>query len=658
MPRPSRDTSSVPLLVPDDDGVGGLDDAGRVGVLSLSFLALVATQFFVSLNDSVFRWLIVPVAKELLPGSWANMPAWVQRCTNPDTLALSLGLACFTLPFLLLAAPAGYLADRFSKRNVMVGCKAAELVIIGLGVVAILIGNVPMMYLMLFILGAQAMVFVTSKMGAIPEIVRRDKISEANGMINMGSTAAIVLGSIAGGCLYDMTRPAGQGRWWLHASVLLSVALCGFLSSLLVGRLPAANPARKIPWNPASQTVHDMGSLFAKKPLFLAAAGDAYFWSLAALLQINIDQFATKHLQVGQTYVGPLLGVLALGIGGGALLAGFLSHGRVELGLVPFGALGFAGTSLLLAVAPAGIAGEFSVPSYSIGCILLLGLGVTAGFYDIPLQSFVQDRSPPESRGSIMAANNVLAFSGMLSASGIYWFLSGPLGLSSRGVFLVCGLAMLPIAFTALRLLPFQTARFATWALTRCLYRVKIEGLQNIPHEGALVVSNHVSWADGVLLGLACPRHPRIIAFAQYFQNPWLGWFGRLGRIIPLGTTRKSIVQSIRLARKSLRQGELVCVFPEGGITRNGELQEFQPGFLSLLKETEASVVPVYLDGLWGSIFSYERGKFFWKRPKRWPYPVVIRFGAPIRNPRDVDQVRRAVAALGADTGTASQIQS
>jgi acyl-[acyl-carrier-protein]-phospholipid O-acyltransferase/long-chain-fatty-acid--[acyl-carrier-protein] ligase len=621
-------------------------DDGRVGVMSRSFLALVATQFFVSLNDNMFRWLIVPIGKEMMPKAWVGMPQFIRDWTNPEAFALSLGLACFTLPFLVFAAPAGFLADRFSKRNVMIACKAAELVVISLGVMAILIGSVPLMFLMLFVLGGQAMMFITSKLGSIPEIVRSEKISAANGLINMVSMAAMILGAGAGGWLYERTVPAGQERWWLYASALLGVALCGLLTSLFIGRLPVANPQRAIPWNPAGQTVHDLGALMSKRALFLATLGSAYFWGLAALSQVNIDQFATKHLCVSQQYVGPLLAALTLGIGGGALLAGALSRGKVELGLVPLGGFGIAIASLLLTVAPGGVAGTFTLSSYTISCILLLTMGATAGLYDIPLQAFIQERSPPESRGSIMAAYNFLAFAGMLAASGVYWLLSGPLGLSARAIFLVGGLVTVPVTLCIVRLLPFQTTRFAMWLLSRCLYRVTIEGLEHVPASGAVVVANHISWADGVLLGLACPRHPRMVVFAPYFENRWLGWFGRIGRVIPLGTTRKSMAESIRLAREALQNGELVCIFPEGEITHSGEMQEFRRGFLSILKDTSAPVVPTYLGGLWGSVLSYEGGKFFWKWPKRWRYPVLIRFGQPIHAPTDVDQVRRAVEAL------------
>jgi acyl-[acyl-carrier-protein]-phospholipid O-acyltransferase/long-chain-fatty-acid--[acyl-carrier-protein] ligase len=629
------------------------DDAGqpsedvRGEVFSVSFLALVATQFFVSLNDNMFRWLVVPIGKELMDKAWYDMPAVVQRWMKPEPLALSLGLASFTLPFLVFAAPAGFLADRFSKRNVMLACKAAEIVVIGLGIASILLGSVWCMFVMLFILGTQAAMFITAKLGAIPEIVRSDKIAAANGVINMVSMAAIIIGMVAGNWLYAQTKPAGREHWWIFAAALLGVAVCGLVTSLFVGRLRPANPARLIPWNPAGQTARDLASLFSKQPLFLAALGSMYFWMLGAISNVNIDQFATKHLCVDQQHVGPLLAVLALGIGGGAMLAGTVARGKIELGLVPLGGLGIALTSVLVAAAPGGSPGHPAVTGYVVSCILLLGLGITAGLYDIPLQAFLQDRSPAESRGSIMAAYNFMAFAGMLAASGIYWLLSGPLGLSSPAIFLVGGIATVPVTFFIIRRLPFQTAHLLVRSLVACVYRLRVEGRENVPPSGgALLVANHVSWADGILLGLVCPRHPRMVAYAKYFESPWLGWFGRLSRIIPIGTTRKSMAESIRVAREALQEGDVVCIFPEGGITRDGQLQEFRPGFLSILKDTDAPVVPIYLDGLWGSIFSYEGGRFFWKLPRKWRRPITIRFGKPIHNPADADAVRRAVEEL------------
>jgi len=628
---------------------GAPRDVPRSSVFSPGFLALAATQFFVALNDNMFRWLVGPVCKELSQSRWAEMPAIVRQWTTPETLsrmAVPLALFCFTVPFLLFASTAGFLADRFSKRRVMVACKAAEIAIVALGIYAIVFGNMVLMFVSLFVLGAQAMMFVTSKLGAIPEIVRAEKISEANGLINMASMSAMILGMLAGNWLYDRTRPAGQSAWWMFAVALFGVAVCGLLTSVFIERLRPANPAMKFPWNPVGQTVRDFRLLAERRSLFLAALGAAYFWAIGALLNLNIDQFATNYLRLSQECVGWMLASLTLGIGAGAVLAGYISRGRVELGLVPFGGLGIAAASVALGLMPPGNAAHPFGAGFVASCTLLALLGVAAGLYDIPFEAFLQDRSPPNARGAVMAAYNFLAFTGMMAASGVCMLLSGPLGLSSTTIFLLSGAATAVVTLAVVWHLPFETTYLATRAIVRCLYRVRVEGVENVPEGGALLAANHVSWADGVLLGLACPRLPRMVAFAKYFENPWLGWFGRLGRIIPIGTSRKSMAESIRAAREALQQGELVGIFPEGNITRSGRIEAFRPGFLSIVKETGAPVVPVHLGGLWGSVFSYEGGRFFWKWPKRWRYPVVIRFGPPIAAPADAAEVQRAVEAL------------
>ena len=197
-------------------------------------------------------------------------------------------------------------------------------------------------------------------------------------------------------------------------------------------------------------------------------------------------------------------------------------------------------------------------------------------------------------------------------------------------------------------MLPLEAVRFVVWLLTRLVYRVRVEGMENIPETGgAMLVSNHVSWADGILLGLACPRHVRMIAYAPYFEGRWIGWFARAAGIIPVQPGRGRSFRAIRAAREALREGDLVCIFPEGGLTRTGQMQDFQPGFLSMMKGTAAPVVPVYLGGLWGSIFSFEGGRFFWKWPRRLPYPVTIHFGRPMPATADVARVRQAVEQLG-----------
>ena len=606
----------------------------RGGLWTRSFLGLLVTQFLVSLNDNMFRWLIVPIGMDLLGAEHANR-------------ALSLGLACLVLPYIFLAAPAGYLADRFSKRTVIIGCKVAEVVLVILGVASILQGNIYLMFGVLTLMGAQAALFSPAKMSSVPEIVRADRLSAANGLIGLTTILAVIGGTVAGGVLYALTGTRGVEHWWISAAALISVALLGLAASLCIAPLQPANPSRRFPFHAARQTVRDLAALAAHRPLLLAASASAFYWFLAAVSQVNVERLATVTLGMKQEYVGPLLAALAVGVGLGSVLAGIWSAGKIELGMVPWAAAGMAVSCTLLYFVPAA-AGNPRSAGFIWSCLGLLALGFSAGFFDVPLQAFLQHRSPPQSRGAILAAYNFITFSGMLLAAALFWFLSEHLRLSARQIFLLGGLATLPVFLLSARLLALEALRFAVWLLTRLVYRVRVEGLENVPESGgAMLVSNHVSWADGILLGLACPRRVRMIAYGPYFQGWWIRWFARAAGIIPIQPGASSVLHSVRTTKEALLRGDLVCIFPEGGLTRTGQMQEFRPGFLSMMKGTDAPVVPVYLGGLWGSIFSFGGGRFFWKWPRRLPYPVTILFGRPLPRPADVAPVRQAVGQLG-----------
>ncbi|HEY4760729.1 MAG TPA: MFS transporter, partial [Thermoguttaceae bacterium] len=440
--------------------------------------------------------------------------------------------------------------------------------------------------------------------------------------------------------------PFGETDWWMWASVIVGVALIGTFTSLPIRRLKVANPSRKFHWNFAAETYRDLRQLAAIRAILWTAVGSAMFWSLGGLCQINIDRFGSSHLGLSKEYIGSLLGILAFGVGVGSLLAGWISRGRIQLALIPLGAAGIAISHILLFLVPGGSGSAWTLSYFmTAGCLLLLGL--SGGLYDVPLQSYLQYRSPEKNRGSIFASTNLLTFSGTLLAAGVFVFLSSVLGLSNRTIFLLVGIAILPLLVVLVRFTAYDTTRMLVVALYRLMYNARVEGLENIPSSGALITPNHVSWADGLLVGLSCPRDPRILAFADYFETPWLGWFGRLSRVIPIKPGRKSIVKSLHMAREALLKGELVCMFPEGGITRDGKMRPFQPGLMAIIKDTDIPVIPAYIEGMWGSIFSYEGGRFFWKLPKKWRYPVTICFGKPIYHPTDIEQIREAVLELG-----------
>jgi len=596
-------------------------------------LGLLITQFLGAVNDNMFRWLVVPIGKGIVERDYGEQHV---------ALALSAGLACFVLPYLLLAAPAGYLADRFSKRTVIVGCKAAEVLIMILGIGAIFSNNLYLMFGAVALMGSQSALFGPSKFGSIPEIVRSDRISAANGLVGMTTVLAIVVGTIGGAVLYTINMS------WVSAAALIGVAAIGLIASLMIAPLRSANPKRTFPYNAAQQTFRDLALLASSRPLLRAALGCAVFWSLAALAQMNIDRYVDFRLGLEQLDVGILLGVLAVGVGVGSVLAGVWSAGRVELGIVSLGSGGIAVSAILLSLVEPDLGVRMS-PSYLWSCLWLFTLGTSAGLYDVPIQAFLQYRSPKQSRGSILAANNFFTFSGMLLSSLLFWLLNGPLGRTPGLIFLWMGLFTVPVFLYVVWLLPGATVRCIVWLLSHTIYRVRVVGREeNLPKEGgALLVANHVSWIDGVLLILHSPRPIRMVAFAEYMHKWW--WLRVLAKdmgTIPIEPGRRSVVESIRTAREAVRAGELVCIFPEGSITRTGEMGEFLPGFLSILKKTTAPLVPIHLGGLWGSVFSWERGKLFWKWPRRWPYPISIRFGRPIEQPQDTDQVRRAVESL------------
>lgn len=387
---------------------------------------------------------------------------------------------------------------------------------------------------------------------------------------------------------------------------------------------------------------------------FRVAMGIAFFWSVGALAQMNIDQFGMEGGLV-QRQVMPLLVALVLGLGVGSLLAGYWSAGHVELGIVPLGAMGIAVSAIGLSTVSGALATHDHVVTgaFAWACMLLFALGGSAGLFAVPLDSYLQHRSPPESRGAILAASNFLTFGGMLLSAGVYYLLRVPRAdgtplCSARQVFLLAGACTVPVMVYIVWLIPYASLRFVVWLASRTIYRVRVYGREHLPElGGALLVPNHVTFIDGVLLLLTSSRPVRMVAHADHVEKWWVRWLARQIGVIPIRPGRRSVVESIRQARAALRAGELVCIFPEGAITRTGELGPFKPGLLAILEGTQAPVIPLYLDGLWGSIFSYEGGRFFWKLPKRWPYPISIYFGQALAQPERVDEVREAVLKLG-----------
>ncbi len=730
-----------------------------------SFIGLLVVIFLGATNDNIFRWLVIGIGKtHVTPES----ERWV----------LAIGSIAFVLPYLLFAAPAGFLADRFSKNRVIVGFKAAEILIMSLGIAGILTGQLYLLFAVVFLMGAQSALFGPSRYGAIPEMVSVKQISAANGAIGLVTVIATVVGMGIGNLLADDVngKLTGQSHWLPAAATLIGVAIFGWLASLIIRHLPSANPTRMFPFNPiaiAQQTWRDIMTLASDRMILRVALGVTFFWALGALSQLNIDQYAFEGGATLQSHVIYLLVSLVGGVGLGCVLAGVWSAGRVELGLLPLGAAGIMISALLLFTVQGVLinsAGEQTF-SYALACFFLFTLGASAGLFSVPLEAYLQHNSPPERLGSILAASNFITFGCMLlvfvlfmvmrrpmhegafanldlpnitavqqqqvdaattafraewdrppatveedppesssslkfkeppapdinkalqpfedentrrvalahlmwadlqerterglptsyegykqkfpddwgAVYNIYRQHSGLPWLSSAQIFLLISLLTVPVFIYINWLRPHGFIRCVVWILSRTFYRLRVEGLENLPARGgALLISNHVSWLDGVLVMLISSRPVRMVVFAGNFQNPLLKSVAEKHGTIFLTANPKALARGIKEAREGIKSGDLVAIFPEGGISRVGHVQAFKPGMMKILKGTNAPVIPIYIDQLWGSIFSFSGGKFFWKWPKAIPYPITIHIGRPVENPEDVHQARQAVTELGA----------
>lgn len=670
---------------------------------SKSFQGLLITQLLGAANDNILRWLVIGVGKQYVDKSQVG---WI----------LMAGTASFVLPYLLLAAPAGYLADRFSKQRVIVSCKLAEIAIMVVAIIAILAGSVSLLLVVVALMGAQSALFGPSKLGSIPEMLDESKISSANGLIGLTTVISAAVGTAVGNWLATATGEMGRERWWLSAGVLIGTAIAGWVASLLIARLPVANPRRNFPWDAAQQTFRDLRELFQRKDIFRVALGIMFFWSLAGLAQLNIDQFAAEGGTTQQTQVIPLLIALVVGVGLGSVLAGVWSGGRVELGILPLGAGGLALTAFMLFTVEGTLVdpGTDWTASYVAASFLLFLLGFFGGLFDVPLAAYMQHYSPKASRGSILAASNFLTFSGVLFVAVAFGVMRAPMSegsleqlyklspeanadrpfatqlyeemsaiegdidvgefveqhpdrepivravfqevvghplLTARQIFLLCGVMTIPVLIYIICVIPQATIRFGAWLATHTAYKIHVHQRQNLPEEGgALLTPNHVSWIDGLLLVAISPRPIRLIITGDLVTSRWARGLARIMGAIPISRRNpKEARVAVDAAREALNNGELVCIFPEGKISRAGTLQKFRSSTIDLLKGTSAPIIPVYLDELWGSIFTFRGGRFFWKRPRVWSRKVSIWFGEKIPRPHDIHELRQSVQELGAD---------
>ena len=546
----------------------------------------------------------------------------------------AMAFIIFTLPLVLLSLVGGTLADRLSKRTVIITIKVVEVLLMAAGTVALWLnpagGVLPL--IVLCGMGIHSALFSPSKYGILPELIPHERLAAGNGLLELWTFAAILMGTAAGGFLLQL---AGD-QTWVAPFALTLLSVVGLITSFSI---PPVLPARAT--GGIGATVRGAWAAIRTEPMLrMAIPMEICFWTIASLFMQNVIVYAKAVLLLSDAMSGLPLTLLSIGIGIGAILVGKISRNRVEYGLIPLGAIGVFLALLLLGLVSPPLSGTF----------LLLGtLGVSSAFIFVSLNAILQWKSPPDRRGAVISFSNTCVFTGILLGSLAGGSLAN-MGLSTTGIFLAtAGMTMAGMLW-ALWFLPDTFIRLVLVLLTHTVYRLRIVGEHHVPQSGgALLVPNHVSFIDGFLLITSLDRPVRFVVDSQYAEQPIFKPFMKALGVIPISSHGglRVILRALRDAGAAIDKGELVCIFPEGQITRTGTLLPFRRGFERVVKGRTAPIIPVHLDRVWGSIFSFNRGRFLWKMPERLPYPVTVSFGAPLPPGTTAHELRGAIRELG-----------
>jgi acyl-[acyl-carrier-protein]-phospholipid O-acyltransferase/long-chain-fatty-acid--[acyl-carrier-protein] ligase len=597
--------------------------------MKITFKWLNISQFTGAFNDNLFKMTAaIVLVKYLGPNSLSTVLA---ACS-----------ALFVIPFLLFSNAAGTLADRFSKRNIIVASKWMEVGLLVLSIPALLSGLAWPLYALLFLLCTQSALFGPAKRGIVPELVEEHDLSRANGFLTAATYTAIILGTALPALLIGFLNL--NPLYAIGTSLILAAA--GTWAAYRIGKVPSAGIKKSAsPWI-IPDVVRAVKNLKSDRWAKQAVLGLVLFGGLTALMQQSLILYGKEALGLTVEKSPMLFPLAAIGIGIGALLTGRLSRHTIEIGLIPVGALGVMISAIGLSVAQS--------PAW-IG-LWILAMGTCCGMYLVPLNAFIQQRIPADRRGEVFGASSFLSFSAMVAASGLFYLLTNRLHLDARGCIFTTGLiAAIPAVLACLRLPGFFT-RFWLIRLVHRLYKIRFDGVENLPREGgALLICNHTAYADALLLQAATSRPVRFVMSRDVFKTwKWAYPFFKLTDCIPIHTSDgpRALAKSLQEARKAMENGAIVGIFPEGALTTNGNLMKFNKGFERIAKNSNCPIIPAHIGNIWGSIFSFKDGKPGLRRPEQFPRPINVRFGKPLPTDTSADEARRAIAELGAEYAT------
>ncbi|GKS86126.1 MFS transporter [Acidovorax sp. SUPP1855] len=568
------------------------------------------TQFAGAANDNLFKFAFTVMVTYQLSVSW--MP--------PSMAGLVIG-ALFILPFLLFSATSGQLTDKFDKTRMIRFVKNLEIAIMLVAAWGFLASSAAVLLACTFLMGLHSTLFGPVKFAYMPQVLNERELTGGNGMVEMGTFVAILLGQVAGGLLVAVPD---IGHAWVAAACVL-LALAGRVVAQFIPSVPATDPGLSINWNPVTETWRNLKLAHASPVVFRSLLGISWMWFFGAVFLSQFPSFAKEVLHGDAHVASLLLVVFSVGIGVGSLLCEVLSRRHVEIGLVPLGAIGMSVFAIDLYFASRSLP---PAPEMGLGAFVgqaahwrvmadLALLSLFAGLYSVPMYALIQMRSQPTHRARIIAANNILNALFMIGSSLIAGALLGA-GFSVPQIFLFTGIANAIVAFYIFLLVPEYLLRFVAWVASRFVYRFRIRGDEHLPTQGAaILVCNHVSFVDAVLLMAASPRPIYFVMDHRIFRVPVLGWLFRLAKAIPIAPQKDDpavYAAAFERAAQVLREGDLLAIFPEGGITRDGQLQPFKGGIMKFLERAREEgvappVIPMALTNLWGSYFSrIERG--------------------------------------------------
>ena len=559
-------------------------------------------QFLGAGNDNLFKFAFTVMVTFGAGQATGLAPA----------LVVQLIAALFILPFLLFSATSGQLADKYDKAVLIRFVKSLEIAIMALALYGFTTRHVAVLLGCTFLLGVHSTLFGPVKYAYLPQHLNERELTGGNGMVEMGTFVSILLGNVLGGLLIAVPQVGPQYVAW----TCLALAVAGRACAQFVPRAPATDPSLQINWNPVTETVRNLRLAGESMVVFRSLLGISWMWFFGAVFLTQFPAFAKDVLGGNEQVASLLLVVFSIGIAIGSLLCENLSRRHVEIGLVPFGAIGMSVFAIDLFLAsrslaqPAGaqsIMAFVSQPAHWRVMADLALLALFAGLYSVPMYALIQMRSPASHRSRIIAANNILNALFMIVSAGMAALLLKA-GVTVPQLFLITGLLNLLVAGYIFLLVPEYLLRFVAWIATRFIYRFKVRGDEHIPVEGAaILVCNHVSFVDAVLLMAASPRPIVFIMDHRIFKLPVLGAMFRLAKAIPIAAQREdpqTYERAFARAREVLDDGQLLCIFPEGAITRDGQLGEFKGGVMKLLEANPVPVVPMALQNLWGSFFS------------------------------------------------------